>query len=123
MSGRGKAWRRRTAGVVANLTLLATAGGAVVYAVQAHGFDSHEAELNDGGIWVTNTRSGYYGRINKPIGQQDASTFATLGDELDLVQEDSVVVGVEGATTRIATGQRIRVDGDSGVVTILDRET
>ncbi|MEZ5091342.1 Ig-like domain-containing protein [Nocardioides sp.] len=102
MSGRGKAWRRRTAGVVANLTLLATASGAVVYAVQAHGFDSHEAELNDGGIWVTNTRSGYYGRINKPIGQQDASTFAALGDELDLVQEDSVVVGVEG------TGHRLR---------------
>ena len=29
------------------------------------------------------------------------------------------VVGVEGATTQIQTGQRIRVDGDAGLVTIL----
>ena len=102
MTGRGNAWRRRSVGVIANLTLLATASGAVVYAVQAQGYDSHRAELNDGGIWVTNSSSGYYGRINKPIGQQDASTFATLGDELDLVQQDAVVVGVEG------TGRRLR---------------
>ncbi len=102
MTGRGRAWRRRAVGVIANLTLLATASGAVVYAVQARGYDSHRAELNDGGIWVTNSSSGYYGRINKPIGQQDAATFATLGDELDLVQEEAVVVGVEG------TGRRLR---------------
>ncbi len=30
------------------------------------------------------------------------------------------VVGVDDATTKIKTGQRIRVDGDSGLVTILD---
>lgn len=32
------------------------------------------------------------------------------------------VVGVDGATTRIRTGQRIRVDGDRGRVTLLDDE-
>ncbi len=102
MTGRGHTWRRRAVGVIANLALLATAGGVVVYAVAARGFESHRAELNDGGIWVTNSQNGYYGRINKPIGQQDASTFATLGEELDLVQQDAVVVGVE------ATGRRLR---------------
>jgi pyruvate,water dikinase len=30
------------------------------------------------------------------------------------------VVGTGNATTAIRTGQRIRVDGDTGVVTILD---
>lgn len=32
------------------------------------------------------------------------------------------VVGVEGATRKIQTGQRLRVDGDDGRVTILDQE-
>ncbi len=102
MTSRGNVWRRRALVAVANLTLLATAGGVVVYAVAAQGYETHRADLNDGGIWVTNSQGGYYGRINKPIGQQDASTFATLGDELDLVQQDSVVVGIEG------TGRRLR---------------
>jgi pyruvate,water dikinase len=30
------------------------------------------------------------------------------------------VVGVEGATTRLHTGQRVRVDGNTGRVTLLD---
>jgi phosphoenolpyruvate-protein kinase (PTS system EI component) len=29
------------------------------------------------------------------------------------------VVGVNAATTRLATGQRVRVDGSKGIVTIL----
>jgi pyruvate,water dikinase len=29
------------------------------------------------------------------------------------------VVGVSGATTRLATGQRVRVDGNTGMVTVL----
>lgn len=33
------------------------------------------------------------------------------------------VVGVEDATKRIRTGQRVRVDGDAGVVTVLDGES
>jgi len=32
------------------------------------------------------------------------------------------VVGVEGATTQLRTGQRIRVDGDSGLITPLDSD-
>jgi pyruvate,water dikinase len=31
------------------------------------------------------------------------------------------VVGVDAATTRLKTGQRIRVDGGSGQITFLDR--
>ncbi|MCA9663467.1 MAG: hypothetical protein KC486_34370, partial [Myxococcales bacterium] len=30
------------------------------------------------------------------------------------------VVGVDGCTTKIRSGQRIRVDGGAGIVTILD---
>ncbi|GGK92090.1 hypothetical protein Ppa06_59650 [Planomonospora parontospora subsp. parontospora] len=31
------------------------------------------------------------------------------------------VAGVEEATTRLRTGQRIRVDGENGLVAVLDR--
>jgi len=33
------------------------------------------------------------------------------------------VVGVSQATTRLQTGQRVRVDGSSGVITLLDSQS
>ena len=56
--------------------LAVAVGGVVTYAVQADGYQSHQAELNDGGIWVTSNRDGSYGRINKPIGELDGTIFS-----------------------------------------------
>ena len=70
------------------------AGGVVVYAVSADGYQAHETQLNDGGIWVTNSRDGFYGRLNKPIGQLDGAVFAQLDATLDIVQDGAAVVAV-----------------------------
>ena len=70
------------------------AGTVVAYAVSADGYQSHRTELNDGGIWVTSNADGIFGRINKPIGQADGALFADADDNLDIVQQDAAVVGV-----------------------------
>ncbi|GAB2886842.1 Ig-like domain-containing protein [Myroides odoratimimus subsp. xuanwuensis] len=69
------------------------ASGLVWFAVSADGYQAHDAQLNDGGIWVTNGRDGFYGRVNKPIGQLDAALFAQLDTSLDVVQDGAAVVG------------------------------
>ena len=69
-------------------------GTVVVLAVAADGYKSHDAQLNDGGIWVTSNTDGYYGRVNKPIGQLDGGLFAELGADLDVVQDGDTVLAV-----------------------------
>lgn len=102
MSGLGAAVRRHRATVAANLALLMALSGAVYYAVSAEGFTSHRAELNDGGIWISSSRAGFYGRINKPVGQQDAGLFAGLDATVDIVQDGAAVVGVNRSTGQLA---------------------
>ncbi len=94
----GHLQRRRPAAVAALASWVALAvavGGVVTYAVQADGYQSHRAELNDGGIWVTSNRDGSYGRINKPIGELDGTIFTQPHPSLDIVQDGSSVVGVD----------------------------
>lgn len=86
--------RRRRAAVALNLALALVAGGAVAYAVTSEGYRSHRADLNDGGVWVTNSKIGYYGRVNKPIGQLDGAAYARWRDNLDIVQQGAAVVGL-----------------------------
>ena len=80
---------------VRNLALLAAVAGVVVVATQADGYRKHEAQLNDGGIWVTNGRDGFHGRLNKPIGQLDGVAFAEQDTQLDVVQDGAAVIGLD----------------------------
>ncbi len=90
----GQLQRQRAA--LASWTALAVAvGGVVTYAVQADGYQAHQADLNDGGIWVTSSKDGSFGRINKPIGELDGTVFTRLGSNLDVVQDGSSVVGLD----------------------------
>ena len=90
----GQLQRQRAA--LASWTAFAVAvGGVVTYAVQADGYQAHQADLNDGGIWVTSNKDGSYGRLNKPIGELDGTVFTRLGSNLDIVQDGSSVVGLD----------------------------
>ena len=95
-----EALRRHRIAIASNLALLIAVVGVVVVAVNASGYQSHEARLNDGGIWVTNSRDGFFGRINKPIGQLDGAIFSELDTQLDVVQQGAAVIGfnVSGST-------------------------
>ena len=131
--------RRYRVAIVSNLVLLLAATGLVVLAVRAQGYQQHEAELNDGGIWVTNSRDGFHGRINKPIGQLDGAIFTELDTQLDVVQDGAAVLGVnvsggllssidpakveqpDGETAKLPSAAQVQLAG--GTVAVLDPES
>ncbi len=121
--------RRHRAAIATNAALAVAAGAVVVYAVSAEGYRSHRTDLNDGGIWVTTSERGYFGRVNKPIGQLDGAIFAEQDTDLDIVQDGAGVVGLnlrasrayaidpaglnlsEGATASIPSGGQVLMRG------------
>jgi hypothetical protein len=121
------------------LALALVVAGIVVFAVRAEGYDTHKAELNDGGVWATNSTLGYYGRVNKPIGQLDGALFARTDASLDIVQDGAAVVGVDaaggsistidpstvavpsGSTAQVAPGSQVQMYG--GTLAVLDPQT
>lgn len=113
MAARGSMRRHRAS--IASATALAVAtAGLLTYAVTADGFRAHDAQLNDGGIWVTNGSDGFHGRINKPIGQLDGALFAQLNTSLDVVQDGASVVAVDVSDGLIAPIDPARVDHPEG---------
>ena len=81
------------AAVASNTALVLAAGAVVVYAVAADGYQAHEAELNDGGIWVVHgerrplrpdqqaDQPARHGRLRRAGGDR----------ELDIVQDGAAV--------------------------------
>lgn len=111
--------RRHRIAFATNLALLAATSSVVAYAVSADGFETHKAELNDGGIWVTNNKDGLFGRINKPIDQADAAMLAEEDQNLDILQQGAAVVGVnhsEHLLTAIDPATVRPVDGSEAVL-------
>ncbi|MEO6509459.1 MAG: Ig-like domain-containing protein, partial [Nocardioides sp.] len=117
--------QRRRAALASWVALAVAVGGVVTYAVQADGYQSHKAELNDGGIWVTSKKDGSYGRINKPIGELDGAIFSRLDSNLDVVQDGSSVVGInltdgivvplDPAQMRVGDDQEASIPGSPAV--------
>lgn len=101
MEFRGVLQRHRTS-IGSGVALAVAAAGIVVYAVSADGYRAHDARLNDGGIWVTNSSQGFHGRLNKPIAQLDGALFAKLEASLDVVQDGASVVAVNASDGLIA---------------------
>jgi hypothetical protein len=94
--------RRHRVSIASGVALTVAVTGVVTYAASADGFRAHDARLNDGGIWVTNSTDGFYGRINKPIGQLDGALFAQLNATLDVVQDGAAVIGVNASDALIS---------------------
>ena len=111
-----RALKDHTTTVASGLALVVAATTVVVLAVSADGYRSHEARLNDGGVWVTSTRDGYFGRVNKPIGQLDGGLFAEVGADLDVVQDGDVVLGVNRTAGSVAPVDPATVDHPEGEV-------
>ncbi len=89
--------RRHKAAVASNTALVLAAGAVIAYAVAADGYQAHEAQLNDGGIWVVHGDRGIYGRINKPINQLDTIVLGEGGSDrpLDITQDGAAVAAID----------------------------
>lgn len=83
--------------MASNTALVLAAGAVIGYAVAADGYQAHEAQLNDGGIWVVHGDRGINGRINKPINQLDTIVYSENGGdrELDIVQDGAAVAAID----------------------------
>lgn len=102
---------RRVLRLAPYLALLMVVTGLVWVAVRADGYQAHDPELHDGGIWVTNSTAGFYGRVNKPIGQLDSALFARTDSTLDIVQEGAAVLGVDttGSSLSVIDPAQVKV--------------
>ncbi len=132
--------RRHRAGIASGAALTVASVAVVAYAVTANGYKAHEAELNDGGVWVVNGKKGWSGRLNKPINQLDGVVPSQDGKaRLDVVQDGAAVVTLnadasrgqaietrrleaqDGGTAAIPTAGEVRIGG--GTLASADAET
>ncbi|WP_110182941.1 Ig-like domain-containing protein [Nocardioides solisilvae] len=93
--------RRHRAAIASHTALVVAAGAVLAYAISADGYQSHRTELNDGGIWVTKSDKGYFGRLNKPINRLDGAVPLEQDADLDVHQDGASVVGVNGRAGRL----------------------
>lgn len=107
--------RRHRAGIASGAALAVAASALVAYAITADGYKSHEAELNDGGVWVVNGKKGWSGRMNKPINQLDGVVPSQDGKaRLDVVQDGAAVVTLNRDASRGQAIETSRLESQDG---------
>ncbi|CAN7150433.1 fibronectin type III domain-containing protein [Terrabacter sp. LjRoot27] len=94
---------KRRVGVISTVVVALVASLLVWLATRSDGEIVRKADLNDGGIWVTNSEQARYGRINKPAGQLDAGVLSdgSTGSGLDIFQDGAAIVGYSKASNQI----------------------
>ncbi|MDT0185546.1 fibronectin type III domain-containing protein [Microbacterium sp. ARD31] len=107
--------RRHRAGIASGAALAVAASALVAYAITADGYKKHEAELNDGGVWVVNGAKGWSGRMNKPINQLDGVVPSQDGKaRLDVVQDGAAVVTINRDASRGQAIETSRLESQDG---------
>lgn len=102
---------------VASVGVLAVTASMLLYAaVTSEGTTVHEADVGDGGVWVSSSAQAKYGRLNTQARQLDAgvSTALATGSKLDVLQDGAAVVGVATGNTLMPIDVRTSTAQDSG---------
>ena len=86
----------RRVGVASGLVVALAATSLTFFAVTSKGETVHEADLNDGGVWVSSAKDARFARVNKAVGQFDAGVVASSGpgEPVDILQDDNAVAGL-----------------------------
>lgn len=105
---------KRRIGIIGVVVLSLVASLLVWLATRSDGEVVRKADLNDGGVWVTNSEQARFGRINKPAGQLDAGVLSdgSVGSGLDIFQDAGAVVGYSKASNQI-----VPIDAADGKLT------
>lgn len=77
---------------------LAVLGGLVVL---SNGFAQADVELNDGGVWVTNTGKAQVGKLNG-ISQSPEALIGTSGSKFDVLQSGRLVIIYNSAKSELS---------------------
>lgn len=99
-------------GIASGLLVALCVLGVVAYAIRWHGFPAQREELNNGGVWVTDSQLGLLGRENTPIKQLDLELQSSthVGDHLNVLQNGGAVIAVDTGSSEVTP-----VDGSLGV--------
>ncbi|WP_374971123.1 Ig-like domain-containing protein [Terrabacter sp. BE26] len=94
---------KRRVGIASTVVVALVASLLVWLATRSEGEVVRKADLNDGGIWVTNAEQARFGRMNKPAGQLDAGVLSdgSSGSGLDVFQDGPQIVGYSRASNQI----------------------
>ena len=103
-------WNRKV-GVASALVVAVAASSLTFFAVTSKGETVHEADLNDGGVWVSSAKNASFARINKAVSQFDAGVKANTSADspLDVVQDGSAVAGLS-----VGANQLMPIDTRTG---------
>ena len=85
---------------VASVGVVAIAASLLTYAaVTSSGSTVHEADVGDGGVWVSSSAQAKFGRLNTQARQLDAGVSTALADgsKVDILQDGAAVVAQRGA--------------------------
>ncbi|KGN40727.1 Ig-like domain-containing protein [Knoellia aerolata] len=96
--------RGRSRGRVASTMVVVLAGATIGYAaVTSQGATVHEADVGDGGVWITSDVQAKFGRLNKAAAQLDAGVAADVapGSGLDVLQDGMAVIAWSRATAQL----------------------
>jgi hypothetical protein len=102
--GTPAAARSARRGRIASLTVVALAATSLgVAAASSRGSTVHEADLGDGGIWLTSDALAKFGRLNQQAGQMDAGLSADVepGSAIDVLQDGAAVLSWSRATQQV----------------------
>jgi hypothetical protein len=72
-------------------------------AVTSQGATVHEADVGDGGVWITSDVQAKFGRLNKAASQLDAGVAADAapGSGIDVLQDGAAVIAWSKATAQL----------------------
>lgn len=109
---------RRSAIVASTVVLALVAAVLVALATRAEGEVVRKTDLNDGGVWVTNSTLSWFGRLNKPAQQLDAGIYSNLAQNsgIDVLQDGDTVVGLGTSSNQLLMidPQRAQLASSSG---------
>ena len=102
----------RKVGIASALTVAVAASSLTFFAVQSKGETVHEADLNDGGVWVSSAarrqlRPAQQGR--RPVRRRGEGQHQRSDSPLDVIQDGSAVAGLS-----LASSQLIPIDTRTG---------
>ncbi|MFC7490603.1 MULTISPECIES: Ig-like domain-containing protein [unclassified Knoellia] len=98
---RGPSGRR--ARIASTLVVVLAAGTLGYAAVTSQGATVHEADVGDGGVWITSDVQAKFGRLNKAASQLDAGVAADVapGSGIDVLQDGAAVIAWSKATAQL----------------------
>ena len=102
---------------IASVGAVAVVASMLTYAaVTSQGSTVHDADVGDGGVWVSSSAQAKFGRINTQARQLDAGVSTALADgsQVDILQDGAAVVGVATGNTLLPIDVRTATSVESG---------